>query len=311
MRPTAHLWTTPTQRAPIGQGGAVPPVRRPESLRNEAFRGSDAIRRGLLTPNDLRGPAWRRLFPDVYADAGIEVTHALRARAAASVLLPHAVVSGVSAAVLWGLADLATAQAAVELTVPPGAARTTCAGVTLRRRRFPDEAIRPVDGVRATAPESTALELAARLPADDGVVLLDRFVAAQLTTLATLRAEAAELDGRGCRRAQQAAARADGLAASPQETRLRLLLHRTSLPRPVAQHRVRHRGRFVARLDFAWPEQRIALEYEGAWHTTRIAEDRRRIEALQAAGWRVLFVTAADLHAPGPLLARIAAALAE
>lgn len=72
------------------------------------------------------------------------------------------------------------------------------------------------------------------------------------------------------------------------------------------------RGRtFLARVDFAWPVHRIALEYEGAWHTTRIAEDRRRIEALQTAGWRALFVTAADLHSPGPLLARIAAALAE
>jgi very-short-patch-repair endonuclease len=264
-----------------------------------------------LTANDLRGPAWRRLFPDVYADAALEVTHARRARAAASLLLPHSVVSGVSAAVLWGVDDHATAEAAVELTVPPGTARTTCAGVVVRRRVLPAHQIRPVDGVRATAPETTALELAARLPLDDGVVLLDRFVAGKLTTLATLRAEAAELTGRGCRRARQAAALADGLAASPQETRLRLLLHRSSLPRPVAQHQVRHRGRFIARLDFAWPELRVALEYEGAWHTTRIAEDRRRIEALQAAGWRVLFVTAADLHSPGRLLARIGAALAE
>jgi very-short-patch-repair endonuclease len=168
-----------------------------------------------------------------------------------------------------------------------------------------------VDGVRATAPGTTALELAARLPLDDAVVLLDRFVALRLTTLTTLRAEAAELGGRGCRSARAACALADGLAASPQETRLRLLLHRSALPRPIAQHVVRHRGRFLARLDFAWPEHRLALEYEGAWHTTRIAADRRRIEGLQAAGWRVLFVTAADLHAPGALLERITAALIE
>ncbi len=34
---------------------------------------------------------------------------------------------------------------------------------------------------------------------------------------------------------------ADGLAASPQETRLRLLLHRSSPPRPVAQDTVETR----------------------------------------------------------------------
>jgi len=199
----------------------------------------------------------------------------------------------------------------VEITVAPGTPRGAAPGVVVRRRVLPTRHIRPVDGVRATAPETTALEFAARWPADEGVVLLDRFVAARLSTLTTLRIEAAELTGRGCRRAREAAARADGLAGSPQETRLRLLLHRSALPRPVARHVVRQHDRFLARLDFAWPARRVALEYEGGWHTTRIAADRRRIEALQAAGWRVLFVTAADLHSPSPLLARIAAALGE
>ena len=289
----------------------MPAARRPEVLRRRVFRGSTAVRRGLLTANELRGPAWQRLFPDVYADATLTVTHALRARTAAAVLLPHAVASGRSAAVLWGLEDLAGPEDDVELTVRPDAPRGSAPGVVVRRRVLPVQHVRPVAGVRATSPELTALELAARLLPDDGVVLLDRFVAAKLSTLATLRAEAAELTGRGCRAARRAAAHADGLAGSPQETRLRLLLHRSPLPCPVAQHRVRHDGRFVARLDFAWPERRVALEYEGAWHTTRIAQDRRRIEALQAAGWRVLFVTAADLRNPAPLLARIATALAE
>ena len=284
---------------------------RPEQLDLRVFRGTTAVVRGLLTPDDLRGPNWQRLFPDVYADARLEVTHTLRTRVAARVLLPHAVVSGVSAAVWWGLDDLAAAPDDVELTVPPGTARGATPGVLVRRRVLPDRCVRPVAGVRATAPETTAVELAARLPLDDGVVLLDRFVAAKLSTLTTLRMEADEGSGRGCRRARQAAALADGLAASPQETRLRLLLHQSPLPIPVAQHRVAAAGRFVARLDFAWPARRVGLEYEGAWHTTRIAEDRRRIEALQAAGWRVLFVTAVDLHFPAGLLGRIAAALAE
>ena len=140
-------------------------------------------------------------------------------------------------------------------------------------------------------------------------MLLDRCIDLRLTTLAALRASAAELTGRGCRRARKAADLADGLAGSPQETRLRLVLHDSGLPTPVAQFEVRTGGRFLARVDFAWPDRRIALEYEGAWHTTQIAADRRRIEALQAVGWRVLFVTAADLHHPAALIARIAAAL--
>ncbi len=166
-------------------------------------------------------------------------------------------------------------------------------------------------GVLVATPEAAALELAGRLDPVEAVVLLDRCVAERLSEPRRgLREAAAGLTGRGCRTARAAADRADGLAGSPQETRLRVVLHDSPLPRPVAQFEVRTAGRFLARVDFAWPEHRIALEYEGAWHTTQIAADRRRIEALQAAGWRVLFVTAADLHHPAALLARIAAALA-
>jgi hypothetical protein len=41
-----------------------------------------------------------------------------------------------------------------------------------------------------------------------------------------------------------------------------------------------------------------------------LPRDRRRLDELFPADWRVLFVTAADLHRPGALVARIAAGLA-
>ena len=63
--------------------------------------------------------------------------------------------------------------------------------------------------------------------------------------------------------------------------------------------------------DFAWPEHRLAVEYDGVWHAEpgQFAADRRRLNRLTAAGWRVLFVTAGDLCRPRQLIARIAAAL--
>jgi hypothetical protein len=127
-----------------------------------------------------------------------------------------------------------------------------------------------------------------------------------------LRAAAAVAPGRDCRRIRHAAELADGLAESPQETRVRLLLHRSPLPDPVAQFTVRDGGRRVARVDFAWPEHRLALEYDGAWHGEpgQFRRDRDRLNRLTAAGWRVIFVTAADLRSPDALLRRIAQALA-
>jgi very-short-patch-repair endonuclease len=69
--------------------------------------------------------------------------------------------------------------------------------------------------------------------------------------------------------------------------------------------------RFVARVDFAWPDAKVAVEYEGLWHgqAQHVARDRRRLNELAAAGWTVVFVTAADLRDPVQLIARIAAAL--
>ncbi|SDN49287.1 Protein of unknown function [Klenkia soli] len=287
----------------------MPGPRRRPSLRGRWFRGSDVVRRGLLTPGQLRGPAWRRVFPDVCIDATCDVDHALLAQIAATTLVPGAVVTGASAAVLWGLTDLAGVDDPVELTVAPGAPRPSCPGVLVRRRPLPTTSAVRRGAVLVATPEVAALELAGRLDPVEAVVLLDRCVAERLSTLPALREAALGLTGRGCRRAREAADRADGLAGSPQETRLRVVLDDSDLPNPVAQFEVRVAGRFVARVDFAWPDRRIALEYEGAWHTTQIAADRRRVEALQAAGWRVLFVTAADLHRPAELLARIRAVL--
>jgi G:T-mismatch repair DNA endonuclease (very short patch repair protein) len=105
---------------------------------------------------------------------------------------------------------------------------------------------------------------------------------------------------------------ADGLAESPQESRLRLLLHRAGLPAPIAQFRIFDDGGFLARVDFAYPELRLAIEYDGLWHAEpgQFAKDRRRLNRLSAAGWRVIFVTAADLRHPDRLIARLAAELA-
>ena len=267
------------------------------------------MRAGLLTRRQLAGRSWRRLFPDVYVHVDVPVTHGLRARAA-TLLLPDAVVTGASAAVLWGV-PLATTWADVEVTLPPAAHARRIPGLRVRRAQLAaHDVLRRLD-VPVTSAEATALRLAAVLPRVDAVVAVDRMIATGFASLATVRRLAAEGRGAGSARARTICSLADGLAESPQETRLRLLLHGSGLPVPIAQYRVRDGDRVVARVDFAWPAQKVALEYDGLWHgeAGQFAQDRRRLNRLTAAGWRVIFVTAADLHDPVSLLARIATAL--
>jgi very-short-patch-repair endonuclease len=94
------------------------------------------------------------------------------------------------------------------------------------------------------------------------------------------------------------------------EDRFRELVRRAGLPQPIPQYQF---GPY--RLDFAWPEQRIAVETDGwATHGPRdgFEDDRARDAALMARGWRVLRVTYRRLkHQPTKVAAQLAAVLAQ
>jgi hypothetical protein len=98
---------------------------------------------------------------------------------------------------------------------------------------------------------ATAIRLAAVMGLDDAVAAVDQLVAAGVVGLPAVRTLAAESRGPGSARARDVAALADGLAESPQETRVRLLIGRSDLPTPAAQYRVFDERGFVARVDFA------------------------------------------------------------
>ncbi|MGY2084655.1 type IV toxin-antitoxin system AbiEi family antitoxin [Blastococcus sp. SYSU DS0539] len=155
---------------------------RPVQLRGRIFRGSHQVARGRLTRAQLRSAAWRRLFPDVYACASLPVTHRRRALAVAGLLLPGAVLSGRSAAVLWGV-DLAEPDQPVECTLAADRRAGAVRGVQVTRRRLPPEDVVRRGGVLVTTPLRTALDLARIEPPDEAVVCLDQFLRSGLVTL--------------------------------------------------------------------------------------------------------------------------------
>ncbi|MCW2582920.1 MAG: hypothetical protein JWQ53_1710 [Klenkia sp.] len=296
------------------------------ALGDRPFRGSTAVADGLLTANELRGPAWRRIHRDVHVAAGVPVTQLVRARAA-QLVLPGAVVSGRSAAWLWGVdvdgPDGAAGTSHVEVTVPPGAHRLV-PGIRVRRRVLDPGWVWCVPTSRDVPTlwaEHAALELAADTSRGhvEAVVVLDQFCESAPVTLARLRAAGAGWTGRGRVQLTRALAAADGLAGSPPETRLRLGLHAADLPQPHAQFRlVTPTGRRVKTLDFAWPHLRFAVEYDGWTHvatSTRVEagfhlpKDRRVLNEAQALGWRIHYVTAPDGHDMAGLVTGIGAAL--
>lgn len=85
---------------------------------------------------------------------------------------------------------------------------------------------------------------------------------------------------------------------SPKETETRLMLVHAGLPEPVVQHEVREGPVLIARADLAYPELKIAIEYEGDGHRTDPKQWRRDIQRqrdLEDRGWIVIRLTQRDL----------------
>lgn len=160
----------------------------------------------------------------------------------------------------------------------------------------------------------TCFDLAARLSLQDAVVALDRALAAGLVDPPTLEEFVAERAGaHGVVRARRAIALAEPRSESPMETRLRLLLELSGLPRPRAQvDLLTASGQFVARVDLFYPEPGLAIEYDGENHRNRLVEDNRRQNRLLEIGVRLLRYTGPDLRTRATsVVTEVRAALSE
>lgn len=88
---------------------------------------------------------------------------------------------------------------------------------------------------------------------------------------------------------------------SPRETDTRLTLLEAGLPEPVIGYRILNsRGALVATPDLAYPEQRVAIEYEGAVHreAEQFAYDIRRRELIEDERWALVRVISEHLSSP-------------
>jgi hypothetical protein len=268
---------------------------------------------GVLTRDSLRSSAWRRLYRGVYADAELPDSHGLRIAGAAILIPRSAAFSGRTAAYLHGATSLAAAETPVEVSVPGGVRFGPVTGLRVRQVELPESDIRTVQGHPCTSGLRTACDIARGEPLSEAVVALDVLLARVIVGKGELAEATATGRGgrRGALRMRQAVALSDGRAESPPESRLRVLLALAGIP-AVPQHTVRDSaGEFVARVDLAYPDRRIAVEYDGAWHgeKSQLSKDRRRHNRRVAAGWIVLYVTAADMHDSAGLIARIRAVL--
>ncbi|MGA4686350.1 DUF559 domain-containing protein [Micromonospora sp. AB353] len=292
------------------------PARVPRRLAVLPFRGSSAVSDGLLTWTMLRGPTWIRLLPDVYVhrDGYRAGDHGMWCEAVSLRLPPDAVLAGRSAAWLFGV-DVLTRDAPVTVVLPTAARLRPHPRLRVVRSPLAARDRTLVGGLPVTTPLRTAFDLGRHGSRVEALVAVDALLHRRLVRLPGLRDFAAARAGwPGLSLLREVLALAEPLSESPMETRMRLLLLDAGLGPLTAQHEVRAGGRFVARVDLAWPALRLAVEYDGDHHRERahFRRDVGRLNALRAAGWVVLRFTADDvLRRPDATVALVRQALAE
>lgn len=212
---------------------------------------------------------------------------------------PSAVVSHLSAAALWGFqVPLLPDDRRVHLTVSRGERVRSRPDRVVHCSEVPAAETRQLRGVTVTSPSRTWVDLVAVLPPPALLAVTDQMLARGFPEdefPAVLRRAAGR---RGVVTARRVLPWADPRAGSPMESVLRWLLVEAGLPRPVLQHVVRHRdGRFLGRVDLAWPGHRVAVEFDGDVHRERdvFVNDLRRQNGLVLADWTVLRFTSADV----------------
>ena len=177
-------------------------------------------------------------------------------------------------------------------------------------RRLDEQDLTVVDGIAVTTPERTILDLASCYPHEN---YLEYVVQAarrkRLITYESMRATFDRHARRGLKGVRALRATLDKWdptsrpTESDMETMLLQALRQHGLPEPTLQYEVRDAdGHLVARPDAAYPETRIAIEYDSRQEHSdefQLAKDARRRNALQVRGWVILSARSADLKRGG------------
>ncbi len=240
----------------------------------------------------------RRVLVGVYLRADVQDTPMNRARSAALVVSPFAVVCDRTAAWLLGVDTFEYRE--LEILPPletyvlrghPRTNRPECAGG--ERDLQPHDA-RVIEGVVVTTPLRTALDLGCKLSRRDALAALDAFMRVHGVTREELYAELPRyFRRRGVVQLRQLVPIADPRPESPGESWTRMEIIDAGLPVPQPQFWIYEHGRPVFRVDLGYPHSRVVVEYDGReFHESPEQQDhdRERRKWLERRGWKVIVV---------------------
>jgi len=265
----------------------------------------------------LNSGALVALWPRVLVDGSRQLQLLTRAAAALLTVDPEAVLCGRTAARLHGCT--AARSSPIHLLMRYERRLQARADLRVHRGWFGDDDVTEIEGLPVLAFDRTIGDLLCSDDRWEALACADQAVALcpEAERAGFIMAIGAQLDRRRDRRGTRQAADLlwliDGGAESPPESWLRLLVVDAGFPPPTVQYRVVDiDGALVYRLDLAWPEIRVALEYDGyEAHVGRQVHDAARDADLARRGWLTVRATADDLRNPRRLLDELTRAFRE
>ena len=280
-------------------------------LRKDLVR---AIGRHQLS-NALRTDVVRPLWTGVVVEKPRLLEPWTRAAAALLSVGPAAVLCGPTAAVLHGCTALEPAD--VHVLVPYQCKPRNRPGLVVHHSCFYAEQLVEVDGLRMLTLEQTVADLLCTARTADALAVGDetlrragsRCEEFRRAVVARLRARP---DPRGTVRGAGLWDLASPHAESAPESWVRMLLIELGFPLPEVNFALLSpAGCALYRLDLAWPQLRIALEYDGhAAHAGNEERDAAREDDLRRRGWIIVRARAADLTDPTRITTELRAAFA-
>jgi hypothetical protein len=173
------------------------------------------------------------------------------------------------------------------------------------------EDVRVVESLNVMRPARAALESALLSGVERGLVTVNSGLHRGLFDQDELTAQQLLMQSWPDSRHLQVVARlADGRVESVGESRALHLFWSQGLPMPVPQFEVRDGQRLVGFTDFAWPEHKLLVEFDGRVKYGRFLrpdedpgdavfrEKRREDDLRRVTGWRVIRLTWTDLADP-------------
>ena len=157
-----------------------------------------------------------------------------------------------------------------------------------------------IEGRRATTPAWTAVEVARGLRRPRALATLDAALRSGTCNRQDLHmAAVAQFGRRGIVHTRELVELADPRAESPMESEARLMMLDGGLVCPELQFEVIDRSGRAWRLDFAWPDRKVAVEFDGfQWHSDpdALRRDRQKRAALLDMDWSVMSIVADDVR---------------